>query len=121
MGSLQKKNIQAPDETRKFVSNGHIDVLTVGDLAFAQATFEPGWKWSEHVKPIAGTDSCQVHHNGFVVSGRMHIQMDDGSSVDVGPGDVFVCPAGHDAWVLGDEPCIAYDFSPGIKSYAQKA
>lgn len=113
-----KKNIGTPDETRKF-SNGKMDVVKVGDLTFGKAVFEPGWKWSEHVKPIAGTASCMVNHNGFVVSGRMRIRMDDGSEVEVGPGDVFVCPPGHDAWTVGNEACVAYDFS-GAATYAKK-
>jgi quercetin dioxygenase-like cupin family protein len=119
MGQTVKKNLGTPDETRNF-PNGALDVVKVGDLVFGKATFAPGWRWSEHVKPAAGTESCMVNHNGFVVSGRMHIRMDDGSEVEVGPGDVFVCPPGHDAWVVGDEPCVAFDFS-GAETYAKKA
>jgi ethanolamine utilization protein EutQ (cupin superfamily) len=114
----KKKSIDAPDETRKF-DKGHIDLLTIDDLTVGRATFEPGWKWSECVKPIAGTDSCEVNHNGYIASGRMHIKMDDGQEVDVGPGDVFVCPPGHDAWIVGNEPCVAFDFSSGISQYAK--
>lgn len=112
------KSIETPDETRKF-ANGHIDLITIGDVAFGRATFEPGWKWSESVKPIAGTELCEVNHNGYIVSGRMHIKMADGSETEIGPGDVFVCPPGHDAWIIGDEPCIALDFSSGIAGYAK--
>ena len=83
--------------------------------------FEPGWKWSECVKPIAGTDLCMVHHNGFVVSGSLHIVMEDGLEYDINPGDVFVCPPGHDAWVTSDEACVAYDFSPAAANYAKPA
>jgi mannose-6-phosphate isomerase-like protein (cupin superfamily) len=119
MAKLDKKNIDTPDETRKFASKGHLDVVQVGDVTFGKATFEPGWKWSECVKPLAGTDSCQVHHNGFVVSGRMVVQMDDGASAEVGPGDVFVCPPGHDAWIVGDEDCVVYDFAGGMTNYAK--
>jgi mannose-6-phosphate isomerase-like protein (cupin superfamily) len=111
------KNIDKADETRQF-PNGHLDVVQVGDVTFGRATFEPGWKWSESVKPVAGTDLCMVHHNGYVVSGNLHIVMEDGTEVDVGPGDVFVCPPGHDAWVLGDEACVALDFAAGIATYA---
>src|SRR5438128_1925005 len=114
MPATQRKNIDAPDETRKFVSNGHVDLVSVGEINFGRATFEPGWRWSEHVAPIAGTTSCQAHHNGYIVSGRMAVRMDDGSEVELVPGDVFVTPAGHDAWVVGSEPCIAFDFSSGI-------
>ncbi len=114
-----KKNLAKPDETRPF-PKGKMDLVKVGDLTFGKATFEPGWKWSDCVKPIVGTKTCQVHHNGFVVSGRMHIRMDDGSETEVGPGDVFVAPPGHDAWVVGHEPCVAYDFS-GAAVYAKHA
>src|SRR5678815_379625 len=85
--SSAKKNVSNPDETRTF-PKGKMEVVKVADLVFGKATFEPGWKWSECVKPIAKTDSCMVSHNGYVVSGRMHIKMDDGSEVEVGPGDV---------------------------------
>ena len=74
-------------------------------------TFEPGWRWSESVGPIAGTKSCEVHHNGYCVQGRMRVRMDDGAEQEVGPGDVFVLPPGHDAWVVGEEPCVVYDFA----------
>ena len=114
-----KKNLGTPDETRPF-PKGKIEVVKVGDLTFGKATFEPGWKWSECVKPIAGTTSCQVSHNCYVVSGRMRIRMDDGTETEVGPGDVFVCSPGHDAWIVGKEACVAYDFS-GAAIYAKKA
>jgi len=118
MAETLKKNVGKPDETRAF-THGRMDVVKVGDLTFGKAVFEPGWKWSTCVKPIAGTDTCMVNHNGYVISGRMLIRMDGGSEVEVGPGDVFVCPPGHDAWVVGDEPCVALDFS-GAATYAKK-
>jgi mannose-6-phosphate isomerase-like protein (cupin superfamily) len=121
VSTFQKKNIDKPDDTRTF-DKGHLDAVTLGEVAFGRAIFEPGWRWSESVKPIAGTDSCQVHHNGYIVSGSLHVVMDDGTEIDVNPGDVFVCPPGHDAWVTSDEPCVAYDFSPGaIATYAKPA
>ena len=75
-----------------------------------RGTFEPGWKWSENVKPIAGTDSCQVSHLGYVLSGRMRVYMDDGSEAEVGPGDVVAIPPGHDAEVVGEVACEMVDF-----------
>ncbi len=120
MDSLQKKSIDKPDEVRSF-EKGHLNALTLGEVVFGRATFEPGWKWSECVKPIAGTDSCMVHHNGYIVSGSLHIVMDDGTEQDLNPGDVFVCPPGHDAWVTSDEACIAFDFSPAAANYAKPA
>jgi mannose-6-phosphate isomerase-like protein (cupin superfamily) len=121
VSTFQKKNIDKPDETRTF-DKGHVDALTLGEVAFGRAIFEPGWKWSECVKPIAGTDSCLVHHNGYIVSGSLHIVMDDGTEMDLNEGDVFVCPPGHDAWVTSDEPCVAYDFAAGaVATYARPA
>ena len=114
-----RKSALAPDETRKF-DRGHVELLTIGDVVLGRATFEPGWIWSECVKPLAGTDSCEVHHNGYILSGRMHILMDDGTEMEVGEGDFFVCPPGHDAWTIGDRPCIALDFSTGIAAYAKE-
>jgi quercetin dioxygenase-like cupin family protein len=117
MANTTRKNLGTPDETRPF-PNGELKVVKIGGLTVGEATFRPGWRWSEHVKPIAGTPSCMVNHNGYVLSGRMHIVMDDGSEVDVGPGDVFVCPPGHDAWTVGDEACVALDFA-GAADYAR--
>jgi mannose-6-phosphate isomerase-like protein (cupin superfamily) len=117
MASPETKNIDKADETRTF-DKGRVDLVELGGLTVGRTTFEPGWKWSECVKPVAGTDSCQVHHNGYVVSGSLQIVMDDGTEVRIGPGDVFVCPPGHDAWTLGDEPYVGLDFSSEMKTYA---
>lgn len=117
---LEVKTVEKPDERRDF-SRGHLEALHMSGLDFAVGTFEPGWRWSESVAPIAGTETCQVHHHGFVVSGRMHIRMDEGGETEVGPGDVFVVSPGHDAWVVGDEPVVVYDFAGGMaKEYAKK-
>ena len=89
---------------------GQADVLNIGGRVVGRGTFEPGWRWSENVKPIAGTDSCQVSHLGYCVSGRMKVIMDDGSDGECGPGDVVAIPPGHDAVVVGDEPCVFLDF-----------
>ncbi|WP_030416953.1 cupin domain-containing protein [Streptomyces sp. NRRL S-1448] len=117
---MEVKPIDKPDERRDF-PRGHLEALHLTGLDFAVATFEPGFRWSESVAPIAGTDSCEVHHNGFVVQGRMRVRMNDGAETEVGPGDVFVCPAGHDAWVVGDEQVVVYDFAGGMaKGYAKE-
>ncbi len=108
--TLEVKNTGTADERREF-PRGRLDVLNLPGLSFATATFQPGWRWTESVRDIAGTDTCQIHHNGVVVSGRLHVRMDDGEEGEVGPGDVFVCSPGHDAWVVGDEPCVVYDFA----------
>jgi quercetin dioxygenase-like cupin family protein len=117
---MEKKNLDTPDEARSF-GKGNVKLSKIGEVVCGRATFEPGWKWSEHIKPVAQTNSCQVHHNGYILSGRMKIVMDDGQQVEVGPGDFFVCPPGHDAWTLGDEACVALDFSTGISNYAKPA
>src|SRR5512136_2461058 len=110
MAQLIKKSVNKPDEARRF-TRGRMDVVTLGDLIVGRATFEPGWRWSECVRPIAGTPSCMVHHNGYIVSGRMRVRMDDGTESEVGPGDVFVCPPGHDAWIVGNETCVMLEFA----------
>ena len=104
------KNFDSPDETRPFEGKGKADVLNIGGRNIGKAVFEPGWKWSENVKPIAGTDSCQVSHLGYCISGGMTVHMDDGTHLEIGPGDVFAIPPGHDAEVGGNEPCVSLDF-----------
>ena len=107
------------DEVREF-PKGKLEMSTVGKMMVGRATFQPGWRWSESVKPIVGTDSCQVPHNGYVVSGRIAIKMDDGTEFEAGPGDAYDIPAGHDGWVVGDEPYVGVDFSSAMSEYAKK-
>ena len=118
-GGLQGKSLDSPDETRSF-DHGKMEVVELGNVTVGRATFEPGWRWSEHVKPIAGTDSCQVPHVGYVISGRLGTAMDDGTEQEFGPGEAFVIPPGHDGWTVGEEPCIVLDFS-GADEYAKGA
>jgi hypothetical protein len=115
-GGLQGKNLDSPDETRSF-DKGRMDVVGLGGVTVGRALFEPGWKWSEALKPIAQTDSCLVPHVGYVISGRMKVVMDDGTEGEFGPNDALVIPPGHDAWVVGDEPCTVLDFA-GAEEYA---
>lgn len=110
MASAEARNFDSPDETRPFEGKGQVDIISVAGQQIGRATFEPGWKWSNNVKPIAGTDSCQANHFGYVISGRMKVYMDDGSETEVGPGDVMAIAPGHDAEVLGDEPCVTIDW-----------
>jgi uncharacterized cupin superfamily protein len=119
MASMEVKNFDSPDETRQFEGKGHADVLKIAGKVIGKGTFEPGWKWSNNVKPIAQTDSCQVAHLMYVISGRMRIHMDDGSQSEVGPGDVGAIPPGHDAEIIGDEPCVAVDFGE-FGEYAER-
>jgi quercetin dioxygenase-like cupin family protein len=111
MAGLEAKSLDTPDETRPFADKGNAAVVNVGGHTILRGTFEPGWKWSEHVKPIAGTASCMASHTGYVLSGRLHVRMDDGTEGEVGPGDAFFCQPGHDAWVVGNEACVLLDFS----------
>jgi hypothetical protein len=110
MASMEVKNFDSPDEVREFEGKGRAEVVNIAGQVVGKATFEPGWKWSNNVKPIAGTDSCEVSHLGYVLSGRMRVYMDDGSEGEAGPGDVIAIPPGHDAEVIGDEPCVSLDF-----------
>src|ERR687898_189379 len=97
MAGLEVKSFDSPDEVREFEGKGKADVVNVGGRTIGRGRFEPGWKWSNNVKPIAETDSCEVSHLGYVVSGRMKVMMDDGSEGEIGPGDAFAIPPGHDA------------------------
>lgn len=110
MAGIEVKNFESPDETRPFEGKGKAEILELAGHNVGKAVFEPGWRWSENVKPIAQTDSCEVHHLGYCISGRMKVSMDDGSQGEIGPGDAFVIPAGHDAEVVGDEACVLLDF-----------
>ena len=106
---LQKKNFQNPDETQT-PPNSRIDTIKIGNMTVLKATYKAGWQWSKHIKSIAGTNSCQVHHFGVCVSGRLRVRADDGQEMEFGPGDVVDIPAGHDGWVIGNEPAIFYWF-----------
>jgi uncharacterized cupin superfamily protein len=117
--SSETQSISTPHETRTFQAHGHVDVVTLGNFTIGKGTFEPGWKWSADVKPIAGTDSCKVRHTGICVSGSMTVRSDSGTETTIGPGDVFVLEPGHDAWTVGNEPCVMYD--TGVAAYAKPA
>jgi hypothetical protein len=118
MSNLHSGNLDQPDETRTF-ENGKIDLVTLGDATVGRSTFQPGWKWSENVKPLVGTDSCQAHHVGYAISGQLHIKTNDGEEAEVGPGAAYVVMPGHDAWVVGDEPFVALEFQ-SAETYAKK-
>ena len=117
--AVEVKSFESPDEVRPFEGNGQAKAVTLAGHTVLEGTFEPGWKWSENVKPIAGTDSCEAAHFGYVLSGSMRIFMDDGSEGEVGPGDVFAIPPGHDAEVTGSEACVMVDFGE-IGDYAKR-
>jgi len=118
MATLQRKALGEPEEVRRFAGHGHADIVHLESGDVGLGTFEAGWRWSQDVKPIAGTESCQVEHVGYVIGGRMRVVMDDGAETEIGPGDVFHLPPGHDAWTVGDEACVMVDFG-GLKGYAK--
>ncbi len=117
--AAEVKSFDSPDETRPFEGKGEAKVVKLAGHSVGYGTFEPGWSWSENVKPIAGTDSCQVAHFGYVLSGSMRIHMDDGQEIEIKPGDVVAIPPGHDAEVTGTEPCVMVDFGE-IGDYAKR-
>jgi hypothetical protein len=120
MAGIEKKNFGSPDETRT-PDKTKIDILHLGNTNVARSTFQPGWKWSECIKPVVGTESCQARHVGTVSSGQLHIVHEDGSEVDAGPGDAYVVEPGHNAWVVGDEPFVAFEFeSTTAGGYAEE-
>jgi hypothetical protein len=118
MAGLEIKNFDSPDETRPFQDKGQAEIVEIGDGSVLYGTFEPGWRWSEHIKPLVGTDSCQSPHFLYVLSGRMKIAMDDGTEGEIGPNSVARIDPGHDAWVVGDEPVRSIDFGHS-PSYAK--
>lgn len=109
---LAAANFDATDDVREF-RLGRMQVVDLGATVVGRAVFEPGWRWSEHVRPTAGTERCQVRHVGCILSGRLAILMDDGTQAVAGPGDVFLVPPGHDGWVVGQEPCVMLDWAGG--------
>jgi mannose-6-phosphate isomerase-like protein (cupin superfamily) len=115
---LESRDLSNPQEVRQF-PKGKVELITLGGITFGHATFEPGWRWSTHVKPIAGTESCEASHIGVQLSGTMHIRMDDGTERDIGPGQVVNIPPGHDGWVVGNEPVVFIDIM-GMEDYAKQ-
>ena len=103
------KSFDSPDESRT-PDKTKVEVVDLGGTKAARMTLQPGWRWSECIKPVAGTESCQVHHVGVVLSGHMHVVNDDGNEHDIGPGNAYIIEPGHDSWVVGDEPIVAYEF-----------
>jgi hypothetical protein len=109
MAGVQKLDFDSPDETRA-PEKTRVDVVHKGSTAAARVTMEPGWRWSECVKPVVGTESCQHRHIGVVQSGSMRITHEDGTVVDLAAGDAYVIEPGHDAEVVGDQPFVGFEF-----------
>jgi mannose-6-phosphate isomerase-like protein (cupin superfamily) len=114
MASLEKKSFTAPDE-RRTPPNTTMETVRFGDRMVTRISYQPGWRWTNDIKPVAGTDLCQVNHFVYVLSGRTHVAMADGTAMDLGPGDVATVPAGHDAWVVGNESCVLLDFGGAVR------
>lgn len=117
MAASEQKRFGAPDEAREF-ERGRVDLLNIGGGAVGRLTLQPGWRWSDHVKPVANTDWCEAPHFQYHLSGTLHVKMADGTEFDAVPGDVTALPSGHDAWVVGNEPVVVIDWF-GASNYAQ--
>ena len=116
---LQRRRFSDATDVRVF-PHGQVDVVELDDVVVGRMTYEPGWRWSVDVKPIAGTDRCQFHHLGVTLEGRLRVEMPDGTELEIGPGDVFEIPPGHDAWVVGDAAWISVDFE-AMRTYGRTA
>lgn len=120
MAGVQRLDFDSPDETRT-PAKTQVDLVRVGNTTVGRFAFEPGWRWSECIKPVVGTESCQARHVGIVQSGSMHVAHDDGTETDLNAGDAYVIEPGHDAWITGDDPFVAFEFeSRAAEEYARE-
>lgn len=117
MKTPELKDFGKPDEVRDF-PKGRLEIVNIAGAAVGRAVLQPGWKWSDCLKPIAKTDSCQAPHLQYHIAGVLHVKMDDGNEFDCKPGDVSSLPPGHDAWVVGNEPVVVVDFQ-GMANFAK--
>ena len=117
MASLEKKSFDNPDEV-KAPEKTNAAVVNFGTVAASRVVLQPGWKWSECIKPVVGTESCEAGHVGMILQGTLKIVHDDGSEMIISAGDAYSCAPGHDAWVVGDEEVIGYEFNNSGKDYA---
>jgi hypothetical protein len=117
MAKMEGKNFNISDEVRTF-DKGKLEIINIGGRTIGRATFQPGWRWSKSVKPLVNTESCEAPHFQYHVSGTIRVKMDDGTERDFKAGDVSLLGAGHDAWVIGNEPVVVVDFQ-GMVDYAK--
>ena len=117
MAGAEIRDFTAPDETRT-PDKTTVELVNLAGGQVGRYTFQPGWSWAECIKPVVGTESCQVEHIGYMVAGSFHIKHEDGTDVDVKAGDVYRIAPGHDAWVVGDEPAVFVEFQ-GAANYAK--
>ncbi len=109
MATIEKKSLNQPEQTKQ-IGRMKVEVITMGGLNFERHIGEPGWRWSVDVKPVVKTESCQVNHLLYVISGRIHVRMNDGKEMEFNPGDMGLIPPGHDGWTVGDKPVVWLEF-----------
>jgi hypothetical protein len=114
----EHRTFASPDEAREFPL-GKAELVKIGGGTVGRLVFQPGWRWSKDVKPLAKTPSCEAPHFQYHVSGKLAIRMDDGTEFVAGPGEVTALPSGHDAWVVGDEPVVVVDWF-GASHYGER-
>jgi hypothetical protein len=120
MAGVERLNFDSPDESRT-PKKTRVDLVRVGNTTIGRFAFEPGWRWSDCIKPVVGTESCQARHVGIVQSGAMHVVHDDGTEVDLTAGDAYVIEPGHDAWITGSDPFVGFEFeSRSAEEYARE-
>ena len=117
MNTIEINDFSTPDEVRR-PDHTTVEVVKIAGGEIGRYTFQPGWRWSEHIKPVVGGDSCQTNHVGYLVSGKLGVQSDDGTTAEVLPGSVYRIAPGHDGWVIGTEPVVVVEFQ-GAAHYAQ--
>ena len=110
MARLQCKKLDKPDEVRPHLARGRTEIYQLDDIVVGRMVMEPGWRWSVDVQPTVGTDRCPYHHLGVTLSGRLQVELPDGSELEIGPDMVYEIPPGHDAEIIGDEPCVVIDW-----------
>jgi hypothetical protein len=118
--TTRTKNFGSPDEVRQMPNDhGRGELVHLGDMTVGRGELAPGWRWSNDIRPIAGTTSCEFEHRGVALEGRLHVELDDGEAFDVKAGDAYLIPPGHDAWVVGDEPYRSIDWSLRLDEFAK--
>jgi hypothetical protein len=117
MPGVERRDFNTPDDVRR-PAKTTVELVNLGERVVGRYTYEPGWRWTECIKPVAGTERCEVEHIGYVISGRLHVSHDDGTEGEVGPGDVYRVAPGHVGWVVGDEPAVFIEFQ-GAAAYAK--
>ncbi|HYT52758.1 MAG TPA: cupin domain-containing protein [Gaiellaceae bacterium] len=119
MAGVEARSFDAPDETRT-PDRTRLEIVRIGGTNASRMSLQPGWRWSESIKPIVGGERCQMRHVGVLQSGTMHVVHDDGTEQEIAPGHAYVIEPGHDAWVVGDEPVVGFEFeSRTAEEYAK--